>query len=151
MATTLTTSTLKVWIKEDVKINGEQHGAETKFNVSVKHVSKTIASTNALAETTLLTFNTVPGQMQFVEGDVRYIRITNLDDTNFVTLNIEGDAATDMSIRLDPLTSYIAMFDPLKGAVDYGDISGTTLEDLTAIKATADTAACDLEVFVASA
>ena len=151
MATTLTTSTLKVWIKEDVKINGEQQGAETKFNVSVKHVSKSIVSTDSTNETTVMTFNTVPGPSQYVEADVRYIRITNLDNENYVTLNIEGDAATDFSVRLDPLASYLAMFDPLKGSVDYGDISGVTLEDLTAIKATANTAACDLEVFVASA
>jgi hypothetical protein len=36
------------------------------------------------------------------------------------------------------------------GVVDYADISGSTLEDLTAIKADANSSSCDLEILVAT-
>ena len=152
MATTLTTETLKVWIKEDVKINGEQQGAETRLNVSVKHISKSIISTNALLETTLASFATTPGPSTYVLADVRYIRISNLDSENYVKLNITGASSTNFTVRLDPLASYVAFFDPLTGAASYADITDNgTLTNLATITATANSAAVDLEVFVASA
>ena len=152
MATTLTTSTLKVLVKEEITLNGEQQGSETKLDISsVKSISKRLVSTNGTSETTIVSFGAAPAGGTFVEGDVRYIRVTNLDDTNYATLNIEGDSSTDFSVRLDPGSSHLLVSSSTTGVVDYGSISGGALQDLTAIKATANTAAVDLEVFVASA
>lgn len=152
MASTLTTDTLKVLVKEEISLNGENQGSETKLNISsVKNISKRLVSTNGTSETTIVSFSTTPAAGTFVEGDVRYIRVTNLDDTNYVTLNIEGDSSTDFSVRLDAGTSYLLASSSTTGVVDYGSISGGALQDLTAIKATANTAAVDLEIFIASA
>lgn len=152
MATTLTTSTLKVLVKEEITLNGEQQGSETKLDISsVKNISKRLVSTNGTTETTIVSFSTIPAGGTFVESDIRYIRVTNLDDTNYATLNIEGDSSTDFSVRLDPGSSHLLVSSSTTGVVDYGSISGGALQDLTAIKATANTAAVDLEVFVASA
>jgi len=152
MATTLTTSTLKVMLKEEISLNGEQQGSETNLNISsVKNVSKRLVSTNGTSETTIISFAAAPAGGTFVEGDIRYVRITNLDDTNYATINIEGDSSTDFSIRLDPGASHLLVSSKTTGVVDYASISGAALQDLTAIKATANTAAVDLELFIASA
>tara|TARA_Y100000592_G_scaffold19005_1_gene29087 strand:- start:2912 stop:3370 length:459 start_codon:yes stop_codon:yes gene_type:complete len=151
MATTLTTSTLKVLVKEEITLNGEQQGSETKLDISsVKNISKRLVSTSGTSETTIVSFAATPAGGTFVEGDIRYVRVTNLDDTNYVTLNIEGDSSTDFSVRLDPGSSYLLVSSSTTGVVDYGSISGGALQDLTRLKATANTAAVDLEVFVAS-
>jgi hypothetical protein len=152
MATTLTTSTIKILIKEEISLNGEKQGSETGLSISsIKNISKRLVSTNGTTETTIVSFGAAPAGGTFVEGDIRYIRVTNLDDTNYVTLNTEGDSSTDFSIRLDPGSSHILISSSSTGVVDYASISGGGLQDLTAIKATANTAAVDLEVFVASA
>jgi hypothetical protein len=150
MATTITNGTLKVNITEHCILNGKNQGASNTFNISsINEISKRIVTCPA-SEITVLSFGTANAAGTFIEGDVRYVRITNKDNSNFVTLNIEGDGSTDFSIRLDPGASYLIVSTSSTGVVDYADISGVTLEDLTAIKAIPNTAACDVEIFVAS-
>ena len=152
MASTVSAANLKVKITEEIILNGKDQGGTTELTIaSINEVSKRIVTTDSTNSTTVVSFSTVSAGGQWVESDVRYIRITNLDDTNFAILNIEGDASTDFSVRLDPYVSFLVTSTSTTGVVDYGDITGVTLEDLTAIKATADTAAVDLEIFVAAA
>jgi hypothetical protein len=152
MATTLTTSTIKILIKEEISLNGKNEGSEIGLSISsIKNISRRLVSTDGTSETTIISFGAAPAGGTFVEGDVRYVRVTNLDDTNYATINIEGDSSTDFSVRLDPGSSHLLVSSSTTGVVDYGSISGGALQDLTSIKATANTAAVDLEVFVASA
>ena len=151
MASTISAATKTVTLTESVNLNGSNQGATNSLSIgSIAEVSKRIVNCPT-SEKTIVSFGTAIAAGTFVESDVRYVRITNKDDTNFVTLNIEGDASTDFSVRLDKGCSFIIASSSTTGVVDYADISGATLEDLTAIKATANTAACDLEIFVASA
>ena len=151
MASTITAATMTVAITESISLNGTDQGATNSLSIdSINEVSKRIASCPA-SEITIVSFGAAVAGGTFVEGDVRYIRLTNKDDTNFVILNIEGDSSTDFSVRLDPGASHLIVSSKTTGVVDYADISGASLEDLTGIKATADTAACDVEIFVASA
>ena len=153
MATTIKNATLKVTVKEEITLNGSRQDSENILRISnINEVSKRIVNVPA-SEITLVAFGTAVANGTFVEGDVRYIRLTNLEAVggNFVTLNIEGDASTDFSVRLDPGASFLITSSSSTGVVDYADISGATLEDLTGIKSTADTAACDIEVLIASA
>jgi hypothetical protein len=150
MASTVTAATLTVTITESITLNGSDQGATNSFTVaSVAEVNKRIVNCPA-SDKTILTFGAAIEAGQFIVGDVRYVRLTNKDDTNYVTLNIEGATATDYSVRLDPGASYLIISTSATGVDDYADISGVTLEALTGIKATANSAACDLEVLVAS-
>ena len=151
MTSTITAGTLKVTIRESITLKKKDQGATTELSIAdINEVSSRIA-TVPTSEATVISFGSAIAAGTYVEGDVRYIRLTNLDDTNFITLNIEGDSSTDFSVRLDPGASHLLISSSTTGVVDYADISGATLEDLTGIKATADTAACDLELFIASA
>ena len=158
MASTITASTLKVTIREDIKLNGVQQGGVNTLSIgSITNAVKRIVNIGT-DEIGLLGFGTAYNTElsktylagQFDEDTVRYIRITNLDDTNFAILRITGDTSTDFAVRLDPSSSYIITSTSSTGLDDYADISGVTLEDLLAVSATADTAAVDLELFVAS-
>ena len=150
MASTVTAATLTVTITESITLNGSDQGATNSFTVaSVAEVNKRIVNCPA-SDKTILIFGAAIEAGQFIVGDVRYVRLTNKDDTNYVTLNIEGATATDYSVRLDPGASYLIISTSATGVDDYADISGVTLEALTGINATANSAACDLEVLVAS-
>jgi hypothetical protein len=144
------TATMTVSITESVTINGTERGNSNSFTLPNIHEVMERTITVPTSEITLIIFgSTAVGT--FAPGDVRYVRITNKDASNFVMLNIEGAASTDFTIRLDPGASYqiVSTLGAGTGVVDYADISGYTLEDLTYIKADADTAACDCEIMVA--
>ena len=151
MASTVKSGSLKVTIKEEIYLKNKNQGATTELSISDINEVATRIVTAPTSEVTIISFSTAVAAGTYVESSVRYIRITNLDDTNYTTLNIEGDSSTDFSVRLDPGASHLIISSSTTGVVDYADISGATLEDLTGVKATANTAACDLEIFVASA
>ena len=151
MGSTLVDANLKVKITETINLNGKDQGSTNTLTISsINEVSKRIVNCPA-SEITIISFGAANAAGTYIESDVRYIRLTNLDAANFVTLNIEGDSSTDFSVRLDPGASFLITSSSSTGVVDYADISGATLEDLTTIKATADTGACSVELFVASA
>ena len=151
MATSVRNATLKVTIEEEINLSGVRQNSENIVRISdINEVYKRIVTIPA-SEVTVVLFSTAVAAGTFIEGDIRYIRLTNKDDTNYIILNIEGDSSTDFSVRLDPGASFLITSTNTSGVVDYADISGATLEDLTGVKATANSAASDLEVFVASA
>jgi len=150
MVSTLTASTLSVTLTETINLNGTDQGATNTISIgSIAEINKRIVNCPT-SEKTIISFAAAIAAGTFIDADARYVRITNKDDANFVKINIEGEASTDYTIRLDPGASHVIVSSTTTGLADYADITGSTLENLSAIKATADTASCDLEIFVAS-
>ena len=106
MASTITAATLTVTLTESITLNGSSQGATNTLSIgSINEVSKRIV-TATTTEAGLLGFlsalsgvgvtaNKV-GYMAGIldDGDVRYIRITNLDDTNFISLTFRDEDNT---------------------------------------------------------
>ena len=85
MASTLTAAALTVKITESIELNGKDQGGSNVLTIgSVATVSKRIVDVPT-SEVEIVAMSTAVASGTFVEGDVRYIRITNLDDTNHVT------------------------------------------------------------------
>lgn len=157
MATRLTTSTLRVTIEEDLTLNGVQQGTTNVLTIpSIAEVSRRIISVPA-SEVTIVSISTAVAAGTFAEADVRYIRITNLDNENFVSLLFKNENNDEFAIKLDYGQSFIYNADLVGGVVDTMDavdnsgLTPGTFGDLVDITATANTAAVDLEVFVACA
>ena len=156
MASTITAATLTVTLTESITLNGSSQGATNTLSIgSINEVSKRIV-TATTAEATILAMGTAVAAGQFIESDVRYIRITNLDDTNHVVLTCKNENDDEFAVKLDKGQSFIYNADLAGGVVDTMDaIDGTglslSLGDLVNITADADTEPCDLELFVASA
>ena len=161
MATTITPATLTVTITEAVTLNGYDQGSSNSFTVaSVNDVVKRIVEIPT-AETGLIGFDSaslfstgyVAGQ--FDEGSVRYVRITNKDDTNHVELVVRTEGNAEFALLLDAKGTFLLPCDQAGGVVNVADADSSaltvTLEDVVDITAKADTAAVDVEVFVASA
>ena len=156
MASTLTPAPLNVTIREQITMNGTDYGAITRYSVdNIKEISRRIITTNGTGSTELIRFMPSASAGQYINTDVRYLRVTNLDNSNFTTLRFKGLGGTDYACRLDPTSSYVVMTTQPSGSsnagvTSYADISGIVLTNLRTIKVIADTAAVDLELFVAS-
>lgn len=154
MATTITAATLTVTITEAISLNGQDKGSTNTLTIaSVTEVSQRIIEIPT-SEITILNFAaTNPGAGAFDEADVRYIRLTNKDDTNFIQLIFASENNNECAHKLDAGHSFILAADNSGGVVDIHDASASALtvsfDDLTSITALANTAACDLELFVA--
>ena len=154
MTTTLTAATLTVTVTEAVSLNGYDQGSKNTLTIaSINEVNKRIVTIPA-SEIEVVALSTANASGTFIEGDVRYMRFTNLDDTNHLTLTFKNENDDEFAVKLDKGQSFIFNADLSGGVVDTMDgIDGTgltlSLGDLVNVTALADTAACDLEIFVA--
>ena len=158
MASTLSSATMTVRVVESIKLNGTEQGAiNTKTFSSINEISKRII-TITTAESVIATFSAaVASAGHYVAADVRYMRFTNKDDTNFITLTFRNQDNDEVAIKLDAGQSFMGAADNAGGMVDVFNAtqdadaaSDTALGDLTNIQADANTASCDLEMFIAS-
>jgi len=154
MTSTIKASTLKVTITEEIKLKESTKVTNTLSIGSINETSKRIV-TVPTSEVEIIAMSTAVSSGTFVESAVKYIRITNLDDTNHVSLTFKSEDNDEFAVKLDYGQSFIYNGDLSGGVVDTMDaIDGTgltiSLGDLVNITALADTASCDLEIFVAS-
>ena len=158
MATTITAATMTVTLTEAISLNGYDQGSKNIQSVeSVGEVYKRIL-TITTNESTIATFSgAVASAGHFNDSAVRYIRFTNLDDTNFITLTFRNQDNDEVAIKLDKGESFIWNADLADGlssvfnaTEDADAASDTALGDLTSIQADANSGSCDLEMFIAS-
>ena len=146
MASTVDSSTLTVRISEEIQLNGKKLGNSNIHKITgINETSERIV-TAATTGTTIIGLGAAAAAGTFVRSNVKYVRITNLDDTNFVRLAIISDG-TDVHVKVPALDSFILS----TGSVFAGeDAASITFDNITSIKAYADTAAVDVELFVAT-
>ena len=109
MATTVEKSKLTVRIIEELTLNGSKRGNTVKKVISsVDEVSERII-TALTTGTDLLNLGDAAGAGTFVRDNVKYIRLTNLDDTNYVrlALSTSSDPVTALHVKLEALDSFI--------------------------------------------
>ena len=143
---------------EDVTLNGQQFGGTNVRSISgIYEISKRIL-TITTTESTIATFSSaVASAGHYIAADVRYIRFTNKDGTNFITLTFRNQDNDEVAIKLDFGQSFILNADNVGGMVDIFNAtqdadaaSDTALGDLTNIQADANTGSCELEMIIAS-
>ena len=153
MATKITPATLTVTITEAISLNGQDKGSVNVLTIaSVVEVAQRIVEIPT-SEITILSFQAGdPGAGTFDEADVRYIRLTNLDDTNFIQIIVASENNAESAHKLEKGRSILISVSD-EGVVDVHDADSSALtvsfDDITSVSALADTAACDLEYFVA--
>ena len=169
MASTITASTLKVTIQEDIKLNGVQQGGVNTFNIgSINEIYKRIVTCPASTDTVIATFKsttsvtgssgTTARATSLDMEDAKYIRVTNLDDSNSVNLSLQVDVAEDdgaadesATLLLEAGKSFM-MGSPNDG-INVNDTNAsvlTSLVDLESILIDPSDNAVDVEIFIAS-
>ena len=154
MTSTLTAATMTVTVTETINLNGMNQGSSNTLSLaSIAEVSKRIVNVPA-SEVEVVAMSTAVASGTFIESTVKYIRFTNLDDTNHITLTFKDEDNTEFAVLLDKGQTFIYNGDIAGGVVNTMHAGGSaltvSLNDLVNVTALADTAACDLEIFVAS-
>jgi hypothetical protein len=158
MASTVTAANLTVSITENILLNGTQQGGTiTKTFASINEISKRIL-TITTNEATIATFSgAVASAGHWNDGNVRYIRFTNKDDTYFVCFTFTNDDNDEFSVKLDAGQSFMLCGDNSTGmelifnATQNADsASHTAFGSLTTIQADAEASTVDIEMFIAS-
>ena len=151
-------ATLTVTHTEDITLNGQQFGGTTVKSFSgINEISKRIL-TITTTECVINTFSSaVASAGHYTAADVRYIRFTNLDGTNFITLTFRNQDNDEVAIKLDAGQSFVLNGDNVNGMTaifnatqDADAASSANFGSLTNIQADADTGSCNLEVIIAS-
>ena len=149
---------LTVTHTEDITLNGQQFGGTTiKSFAGINEISKRIL-TITTTECVINTFSSaVASAGHYTAADVRYIRFTNLDGTNFITLTFRNQDNDEVAIKLEQGKSFVwagdnsdGMETVMNATQDADAASDTAFGSLTNIQADANTGSCDLEVIIAS-
>jgi hypothetical protein len=155
MATTITPATLTVQVKEELTLGGATYDTTTTHTIaSVANISKRIYTLTAQTATILANFDSSPDIVspEFDYANIKYIRITNLDDTNSVIIT-KASAATAAAeeVRAGGSIYMINGAKDVKGAASKAAQTALAeIETLYAYSATA-TVTLDIEVVIATA
>ena len=153
MATTLAAATMTVSITESINLNGSNQGASNTLSIaSIAQVSKRQITCLASNVTTVASFaaSTHTSVHAFDVDDVKYMRVTNLDDTNAIELAVVG-AATLYQIELAAGESHI-LGNPDAMMLAEADTSPSfgTMADIASLQVDPAGNIVDVEVFIAS-
>jgi hypothetical protein len=143
MATTITNATLTVTITEAVSLNNKSYGNSNTLTIpSINEVDQRIL-TIPTSEVSVVKYDTANAAGTFVRTAVKYLRITNKDDTNFISLNI-SDGSDHYWVKLEAGKS----FELHNGLIETSN-TFSAWANISEISAIADTAAVDIEYFIA--
>ena len=149
MASTISNATLNVTISESLILNGVNQGSTKKVAISgINEISKRILTCATTPGTQIYSGGDAAKHGTFVTANVKYIRISNLDNSNFVVLHLEGNGHY-AQLKLAP--GHVFFLTDVSASFDAASAVATPAEDITRIDAMADTAAVDVEILVASA
>jgi hypothetical protein len=107
-------------------------------------------------ERPLASFGSIAQGGGYIANDVRYLRITNQDDTNFIWLTFKNTPAEErFALKLDAGQSFYLNGDLATGLKDFfvansGSVNLGAARDVAEIRVLADTADCQIELYVAS-
>ena len=148
-------STLEVQVTENITINERDYGGYNTYSIpNIVNITKRI-QTITTTESVIASFGLATAAGVYVAAKVKYMRFTNLDDTNFVVLVFQNAHNDEFAVKLDAGKSFVFNADNSGGMVavmDAKDLAGLTvsLHSLKSITADADSASVDIELYVAS-
>ncbi len=149
MATTIIPATLTVTISEQVILNNQPINSENKLTIaSITQVDKRIVSIPTSSEVTLVDFAASVAAGTFVSSNLKYVRVTNKDAVNYARIRVKKSGADTFDVRLDAGKSFI--MGNTDESVSATAATFTTFVTMGSILAQANTAAVDVELFVAS-
>tara|TARA_B100001093_G_scaffold355544_1_gene340128 strand:+ start:44 stop:475 length:432 start_codon:yes stop_codon:yes gene_type:complete len=141
-------ATLKVTVKEELVLNGKDMGNENFLSIAGINSAEHRIIDVATAEQSILLFDTAVAAGTYADSTLKHLRITNLDGTNFVQLRFVR-SGQQYYAKVEPGETFI-----LGNSEMYADATGTSSSEafgnIDAIHAKANTAACELEVFIAT-
>tara|TARA_B100001287_G_C22529729_1_gene456756 strand:- start:335 stop:760 length:426 start_codon:yes stop_codon:yes gene_type:complete len=140
-------ATLTVTITEAVSLNGASRGSTNTHTETVTQIDHRIVTCLHSAEQTVLLFDSAVAAGTIKDGTLDYLRMTNLDSTNFVTIRIRGNNE-EYFVKLEAGDSYILNNQSMDANATGG--ASVSLNNIDSIGIQADTSSCDVEIFAAA-
>jgi hypothetical protein len=154
MASTISNATLTVQVREEITLNNRKLGGQNIHKISgINEVTERIL-TIPTDETSILNLSASLGAGTYVTSNVKYIRFTNLDNTNYVRLSFvsgsinSGTPLNRFDVKLEAKRTMIFTNASMSGSA-VGK-SFNTFVNFDTLKAKANSSAVDVEMFVAS-
>ena len=118
MASSLTAASLTITHTESLTLNGVNYGGtNTQTIASIAEVSKRIVKVPT-TEQILVNFSEKISAGTYVSGNVRYLRMTNLDNANFLYLVFKNEYLNEFCVKLDKGQTFIYNPDLASGMID---------------------------------
>lgn len=141
---------LTLTITEAVTLNGTSHGAtNTQTIASVTDVLHRLVSVPTSGYIDLVNFASAASGVDIADGSLKHLRITNLDASNFVTLRVRETDVQEYFVKIESKDSFI-LGNSVGDANDAGTGAAVSFTNIDEIEALADTATCQVEIFIAS-
>jgi len=148
MATTVTPSTLTVQIKEEITLGGTSYDQTVTNSIAdIATYSKRILTINAGTSHVVAQFGDTTVNDLYDVQDIKYIRITNLDDTNSIIVTASGDNEAG-ALELNPQESFQMFNGKVSGATAKAAI--TSVDDIESIYVHNTTGGADIELVIAT-
>lgn len=147
MASTVTPSTATITISEGLTLGGvDRSGAHTRTIENIAEADRRVMTIDSANEIDVIELNTANGQGKFVRSSIKYIRITNLDNTNFIRVRFKKSGAETADVKVDAGATFMLS----SGSMDADTAAGafSAFVDIDNISAQADTADVDIEYVV---
>lgn len=147
MASTVTAATATVQVTESLTLGGvDRGGSHTRTISNVAEADRRVMTVASSGEIDLIELNSANGRGKFVRSAIRYIRITNLDDTNFIRVRFKKSGAETADVKVDAGATFMLS----TGSMDVDASAGafSAFVDIDDISAQADTADVDVEFVV---
>ena len=149
MASTVTPSTATITISEGLTLGGvDRGGSHTRTIENIAEADRRVMTVDSSNEIDLIELNTNAGKGKFNRASIRYIRITNLDNTNFLRVRFKKSGAETADVKVDAGATFMLS----SGSMDADTSAGafSAFVDIDEIAAQADTADIDIELVVLS-
>ena len=138
---------LTITITEAVTLNGASRGSTNTHTETVTQIDHRIVTCLHSAEQTVVLFDSAVAAGTITDATLDYLRLTNLDNTNFVTVRVRGNSE-EYFVKLEAGDSFM-LHNSVMDANDTGGAS-VSLANIDSIGIQADTASCDVEIFAAA-
>jgi hypothetical protein len=149
MATTVTPASAVISIQESLTLGGvDRGGNHSRTIANVAEADRRVMTIDSSNEVDIIELNTNAGQGKFNRASIRYIRITNLDNTNWLRVRFKNSGAETADVKVDAGATFLLS----TGSMDADTAAGafSAFVDIDNISAQADTADVDIEYVVFS-
>jgi hypothetical protein len=147
MASTVTPATATVQIVESLTLGGvDRGGTHTRSISNVAEADRRVMTIDSANEVDIIELNSNNGQGKFIRSAIRYIRITNLDNTNFLRVRFKKSGGATADVKVDAGATFMLSTGSMDADATPGAFSAFV--DIDVISAQADTADCDIEYVV---
>ena len=150
MATTVTAATLSVTVTESITLNSVVRNSKATTTIaSIGEISNRIMSiTNATNGTDIVDISTAASAGTYSKTALKYMRITNLDDTNFVVIQFTDSSSHYWELKLEAGKSLV--IGDTSSIDDQADIDNFSASAIAKVIGKANTAAVDIEIYISS-